>query len=109
MNRRISIDKDLMRVLLICAVVALLLQKHAVAFHFFGPRMHQKKVTERKPDSGGAVKGKPVVSAQIFNPLQSTVLKPSVSNTQSDRSFQQNMKLGVLFLNLGGPESIEVK
>ena len=45
----------------------------------------------------------------IVRPLRSTIAKPGVGSHRIDKEFEKNLKLGVLFLNLGGPERVEVR
>lgn len=48
------------------------------------------------------------VKQYIIKPLKSTVAKPGFDNTaQHNAEFEKKLDLGVLFLNLGGPESIQ--
>ena len=54
---------------------------------------------------------KPMVHRRLAMSTAANLLDQSnaVKTNTADKEFKKNMKLGVLFLNLGGPETLKVK
>jgi ferrochelatase len=75
-------------------------------FHFNLNNFFQRSSTP--PSSSKPASSGPSVGPHVAQPLRSTIPKPFTPEALSLGSdFKQNLKLGVLFLNLGGPESMQ--
>ncbi|KAJ1442053.1 ferrochelatase-domain-containing protein [Ochromonadaceae sp. CCMP2298] len=87
--------------LAVCLLAALGITQ---GFHFNLNNFFQRSTPpSSKPASSG-----PSVGPHAAQPLRSTIPKPFTPEALSLGSdFKQNLKLGVLFLNLGGPESMQ--